>query len=699
MKNFHHLLALLCLLISCSYATAQWQITNGPTTLYAESIEQVNSQLWAGTRGGVYVSADEGLTWQRNSDFDGMMVSDILYNNHVLMVACLRKDNYPFIKTSFDNGITWSTSGQVICCVSYCPFMKLTGLGNAVLLNDGPNHIISYDYGATWQQIVHPYTQFPTSIITDGKTILAKYLNNQGNRCVTFLSHNAGLNWNFIDSLSLVYGEYIQDSTIILSRSHHNGFSWRTKLCRSANMGATWDTVYIIPDSSIVFDIVKYGPKLYASGTGGYFSSADNGLHWQPDVMPKNNFQDKVVLANGDELGSHQPEGIALYNYSNNTLTARTNGLYAQYIYALRSHNNTLWASTEETVHKSTDGGDTWQLANMPQTGITDFEFSGDTIIGITDNYLVTSVDNGNTWNYSVLYSFGSVPFKTIEYEDGKLYQGADSIRLSLDLGASWQVLRALPDTINPNTTQRKITGVIKLFEGRLYAVNENAMVFVYNENTQQWRQLFKAPPSIHNELYALNGALVMSGYNQLWVSYDEGVTWSEPAMQGLPPQSTPHNLTTTNGLWLGTCEEYGVYASSDSGNTWRPFYDGTCPFPASLRGGLTVLNNTLYAGADFRSVWKYNGAIAMPTAMGKTPAARVRVYPNPATDVLFIDFSEALSGTVTLYNVNGATVKKEAVAGNRTSLKISDLANGIYTGMLSSGSGQNSMFRFIINR
>lgn len=698
MKHLHYYLALLCLSLSYNYSSAQWQQTNGPTALFTHGIEKINNQLWVGTKDGVYTSANNGTSWQAHPLLKGM-VSDVLLYDGVIMVAYLDSLGMPYIKTSFDNAQTWVTS-QVLCCVYNCSYVKLSAGGNAVILQDGGKVGISYNYGLTWQPLGHPYSDFPYHLVSDGKNMAVSFLNHNNNSSVLFTTTNLIGGWQYIDSLSLVYGMYIKDSTLMVTRGRNVGGYVQSYICKSENLGATWDTVYTVTDSSILFDINKYGNKLYATGTGAVLSSSDNGEHWQTDTLPKNDFYDKIDLANGDEIGPHYPEGVALYQYTNNTLTPSATGLYTQYVYALQQHNNTLWASTDEDVFKSTDSGNTWQQAGVTQTGITDFEFSGDTIIGVTDNYVVTSLNNGNTWNYNYLQTYRYVPFKTIEYSNGTLYLSADSIRYSNDLGASWQTLPALPDTSNPNYVHPKTTGIIELFNQHLYAVNDNGYIFRYNQPATQWDILFKAPAAEHNELYTLGNALVASGYNQLWVTYDDGTTWQQPAMQGLPPHVTPHNLIQVNNLWLGTCEDYSVYASADSGNTWSPFYTGTPPFPASKRGGITVLNNKLFAGANYKSVWKYEGALEIPTGIKPVAETNMLVYPNPANNLLYIQLPQAAANgaMAIIYNSTGATLITQPVTGTLSAINTETLPAGLYTGSINSNTGINR-FKFVITR
>lgn len=699
MKHLHYYVALLCLLFSSNYSCAQWQQCNGPASIQVTCIERVNNTILTGTQGGVYQSTDNGVTWSLRHDLRGK-ITDILYHNSVVMIAYLRDDdNVPCIKTSFNDGQSWTTKA-ITQYVSYCPYMVLIPFGDAVLLQDYSTYIATTDYGSTWQPMPFPYLgSYLHNISIDSTVIAATFFTSDFNNSILYVSTDLNSPWKYIDSSGLIYGLHIHDSTIIISRANYIPGYWQQRLCKSSDMGLTWDTVYTIPDSSIIFDFHRYNNKLYASGDKSVFSSADNGSTWAPDTMPTYCIYNKITLTNGNQLISHYPEGVAEYNPVTNTSQQRVTGIYPHYVYTMAEHNNRLYCSTEQNVFISNDEGNTWQLAGVPQTGVTDFQFSGDTIMGVTDNYLITSFDNGSTWSFTTLYCHTNIPFKTIEYENGKIYVNSDSIKYSTDFSATWYALPTLPDSTIGGTHYDK-DGVIELFNHRLYAVNNNGYIFRYDETATKWDILFKAPAAEHYELYTLGNAFVASGYHQLWVTYNDGATWQQPAMQGLPPQTTPHNLTTVNGLWLGTCEDYAVYASADSGNTWSPFYTGTPPFRASKRGGIAILNNKLFAGTHYQSVWKYEGNLEIPTSIKTLTHANLLVYPNPTDNLLYIQLPEntGSASTLTIYNSNGVLVISQPATTYLTTVNTSQLPAGLYTGSVNSNSGI-SRFKFIVTR
>ncbi|HOS17043.1 MAG TPA: T9SS type A sorting domain-containing protein, partial [Bacteroidales bacterium] len=56
-----------------------------------------------------------------------------------------------------------------------------------------------------------------------------------------------------------------------------------------------------------------------------------------------------------------------------------------------------------------------------------------------------------------------------------------------------------------------------------------------------------------------------------------------------------------------------------------------------------------------------------------------LRIYPNPATTQLSIDYGDYIIKDVKIYDVTGRCIKQEEVNLNRISIDVSDLHRGIY--------------------
>ncbi len=70
---------------------------------------------------------------------------------------------------------------------------------------------------------------------------------------------------------------------------------------------------------------------------------------------------------------------------------------------------------------------------------------------------------------------------------------------------------------------------------------------------------------------------------------------------------------------------------------------------------------------------------------------ADVRIYPNPATSVLYFEFPNQEKATVRLFDITGRIVAQQEVIGIKTSIKVKDFAPGIYFYKITSSIGAKS--------
>jgi len=152
------------------------------------------------------------------------------------------------------------------------------------------------------------------------------------------------------------------------------------------------------------------------------------------------------------------------------------------------------------------------------------------------------------------------------------------------------------------------------------------------------------------------------------------GIKWP------LPATGTWTKFTYSFGFtdWLGTDPETGEKIVAQ------------CSF---------MFENTSYAVDDGPSSYVDNVSIIktdMPgtTAIHKTLASEVRVFPNPATDMIrFMGIDNA--STAKLFNITGRLVKNVQLHSTNT-LDISDLPAGLYTISIFTHGGKNITSKFI---
>ena len=79
-------------------------------------------------------------------------------------------------------------------------------------------------------------------------------------------------------------------------------------------------------------------------------------------------------------------------------------------------------------------------------------------------------------------------------------------------------------------------------------------------------------------------------------------------------------------------------------------------------------------------------------------PNAQLSIYPNPATNLLNVNISNAKfkNSSVTIYNVSGQQLMNSNMIGTNTALNIEDLSNGVYFINVSNEIGFNKTVKFV---
>ncbi len=58
---------------------------------------------------------------------------------------------------------------------------------------------------------------------------------------------------------------------------------------------------------------------------------------------------------------------------------------------------------------------------------------------------------------------------------------------------------------------------------------------------------------------------------------------------------------------------------------------------------------------------------------------SKIQIYPNPASDMLFIETDNSECKRINIYNLNGQKVKSALLQGGFDEINVSDLKNGMY--------------------
>lgn len=368
------------------------------------------------------------------------------------------------------------------------------------------------------------------------------------------------------------------------------------------------------PEGGYTYDFVSSGSYFYAGTMGGVFVTSDNGISWTPvnnGIIPyeiyavtaagqfvfagtkhgvfrtSNNGQSWAQVNNG--FTSHTAvfamgasnsivcagvygQGIGVSTDFGNNWIIGSNGLGNNYINDIKVMGSSVFAGTEGGIYRSTDNGVNWIL--LP-TGIQNYSIrklavSGSNIFAASyGGGIFVSTNNGNNWS-EANNGLGSAYAISIAAAGSVIFAAADGMYKSTNNGASW----AIADN-----------GLFNLFVNYSIGVNGNTVftgtfwqgIYRTLDYGGTWSRASSglkaslmnpgAIESIENSLYA--GAY----YQGFFISQNNGDSWTNiyPTLNVYSFASSG-NYRFAGSAGSNIYGNFGVYRSTDNGNSWHDF-------------------------------------------------------------------------------------------------------------------------------
>ncbi len=283
-------------------------------------------------------------------------------------------------------------------------------------------------------------------------------------------------------------------------------------------------------------------------------------------------------------------------------------------------------------------------------------------------------------------------------------------------------LLDASGNYIGGSTTAAAIYGTGE--DTKLYTFDEDAsnVIFRYDLGTSLTWNTAPSANLGHNMMDNTNVELVPDG-NGLWVAQTRGAGNNAsncPSFVYIDNDgnilfnsgSIAEDLSGTNGSGLAISKDKKTLVVADADSNLAVFsvtWNDKTPslkYEYTVKTGGTITNQMQFDYAGNLYVLNQNAlqVWSLPTdnAIVDTPAAEtitvrldgvknvvasaVKVYPNPATDVVTVEATEAVE-SISVYNLSGAAVNASSnIDGNRATINVSDLAAGIYFVKINNG-------------
>ncbi len=333
--------------IYCSIDTAQsWQLASYglPNGVKVNTIASVDTELLAGFTGyGIYRSSDSGVTWsQCNQGLLNTSVNCITSVNDTTVVATNEG-----IFVSVDNGVSWQMKDNPFLLSNFTSLLLDGGNLFAGASNWSPfsSLLVSSDLGNYWDVIGEPMTDYSVyTLIRSGNNLLA------GGEDNVYWSLNQGESWNL--SLKAYIYNFLNFGSSIFASTNIGIFV-------SNNDGITWNE----SDSGIPFiqqlainTIGSAGTKLFSNrlgrtnlDKGALFMSDDTSVSWHrtidTSVPPRGEIE--TFASVGDNLFvATDSDGIFLTTDYGTSWTRENLGLGDSMVVSLAVQGNELLAGT-----------------------------------------------------------------------------------------------------------------------------------------------------------------------------------------------------------------------------------------------------------------------------------------------------------------------------------------------------------------
>jgi photosystem II stability/assembly factor-like uncharacterized protein len=654
---------------------------------------------------GVYFSNDGGDTWQSkgltNIGSIGKVIIDPTNSNNMyvgsmglLYAQTINRGIYK----STDGGNTWAKTLYV---------SDKTGVIDMAINPVNPNIL----YAATWER-----TRTPENRVYGGTT------------SNIYKSIDAGLTWTLLTNVlpntvdkGRISLDISNSNPDILIVSYTNSAGTTLALKKTINAGTSWTTlsstaitlttfnwwfggVFINPANSNNVFISEFNTHYSINGgtSWGVTSGTTEPIHVDQHVVAFNSNNEVLI---GNDGGLYRSINGTSFSKINNLPISQAyrmevNPNNPNHVYAGFQDNNTCRTLTGgSTDWTSIFGGDGMQPRVNPNNAdiiFAEYQYGafGRSIdnagsFGFSDNGVSTTEPR----NWDTPYVFDPV-------NPNIMYFGTSNLYKSIDNGISWT-------SISGNLSKAIYTGTQKY--GTITSIDVSPLnsnvIFIGTDDGNVWKTTdgganytkisdllpnkwvtrVKASPTNANQVY-----VTYSGYrynlfdSNLFVSNDLGNSWQDLSSDLPNTPLSDIEITANNTLYVAS--DIGVVISTDLGVTWN-FLGSNLPPVVVTDLVLHNNSNFLYAATFGRGVYKIDLAqVNLATNSVITKISNLKVYPNPATEYLYLDmaFDKIEDFQADFFDMKGNLIKKfklenNSIGNHTIKMNIESFTKGIY--------------------
>ncbi len=177
-------------------------------------------------------------------------------------------------------------------------------------------------------------------------------------------------------------------------------------------------------------------------------------------------------------------------------------------------------------------------------------------------------------------------------------------------------------------------------------------------------------------------------------MTIDIGGTITGPEVVSIPEANTEEYESCFIRVENATCVEeqnqYGEWKVAIGTDTLLMKDNGAFAFTEELDQMYNVQGVTNYSYGEYSLHYRVDGDVQIVNSIGEDFAADLRMYPNPASDMLTVENGDEVE-QIKVYSVTGKLMDTYDVNGNTIRLNVADYAKGIYLVKFVSGSSSRT--------
>ncbi|MCX6320022.1 MAG: Tc toxin subunit A [Bacteroidetes bacterium] len=594
------------------------QITNNsfPTDCTITCIQYTNNSLnnilYVGT-GNLFGSSNcNGLWTLKDGDKTPIQVNEISPSANVLCLLSVGDNLYV---GTWDNNIYILNNGGLLhTSSSPASVHSIQNANNTIYACTYRGLFTSNDAGTTWTQLTDlnsktPFTGFNISclLFVNGNLFAGTQIQDGGNSKGLWTSPDGGNTWKPVkvngctgaDSSVILYIENFGNTIYVGTGS--NG------LWTSVDQGNTWNQVTSISTTANVNSIQNICNAIYVqTDTTVLWTSADNGNTWNqvssiPTAACVNCIQ---YIGNALYVGI---EYGGVYTCFNGGVTF--NKLYGLNVNAIQNFNTTIYACTSRGILTSADEGNTWQSidnSTLANSNVNFIQFVNDNLYAGTDNGLWISTDEGTTWIQPSNSELSTLRIEQVYETANTVYIGTSNNVFNGPSGV-YKLLKGEDTWVNiqNNNVFLPVATINRICEiaNTVYVGTDNQGLWTSTDGGNTWiiaNSPFTADQTI-NCIYKTANVAYIGADNGLWFSSDEGTTWIQPNNSNLLTLAINCFFEIANTLFAGTSN--GLWTSTDGGNTWN-LVSTNAVFQTVDISCIEYFNSAVYVGTNSNGYW-----------------------------------------------------------------------------------------------